>query len=161
MRTFTLILALSAIQVSASTPLMGVWSPAAGQEQQAVRVWVNNSSGVYHCPGTRYFGNTKRGAYMTETAARAAGHRPAYGRTCGGEIPAPLPDTVRMPSRSPNPSPQSPAPAEVRVWVNTASHVYHCPETRYYGNTKRGTYMAESAARSAGNRPAYGRPCGG
>lgn len=22
-----------------------------------------------------------------------------------------------------------------KVWVNTKSHVYHCPGTRYYGNT--------------------------
>ncbi len=30
-----------------------------------VKVWVNTRSGVYHCPGTRWYGNTKQGEYMT------------------------------------------------------------------------------------------------
>jgi len=47
----------------------------------------------------------------------------------------------------------------VRVWVNIASKVYHCPGTRYYGTTKNGKYMQEDQAQSAGYRPAYGRGC--
>jgi hypothetical protein len=47
-----------------------------------VRVWVNTPTMVYHCPGDRWYGTTKRGEYMTEAAARAAGARPAYGRAC-------------------------------------------------------------------------------
>ena len=31
-----------------------------------VRVWVNTNSGVYHCPGTRLYGNTKSGRFMTQ-----------------------------------------------------------------------------------------------
>lgn len=50
---------------------------------------------------------------------------------------------------------------KTKVWVNTASSVYHCPGTRWYGATKRGEYMSESAAKERGARPAYGRPCGG
>jgi len=49
---------------------------------------------------------------------------------------------------------------EVKVWVNTSSGVYHCPGTRWYGNTKRGKYMGECEAIKDGNRPAYGKPCG-
>lgn len=49
---------------------------------------------------------------------------------------------------------------EVRVWVNTRSHVYHCPGTRWYGNTKQGKYLSESEALREGDRPAYGRSCG-
>lgn len=48
---------------------------------------------------------------------------------------------------------------EVRVWVNTASGVYHCPGTRWYGLTKRGEYMSQKEALNKGNRPAYGRYC--
>lgn len=47
----------------------------------------------------------------------------------------------------------------VKVWINTSTHVYHCPGTRYYGNTKRGKYATQKAAQDAGNRPAYGGYC--
>lgn len=46
------------------------------------KVWVNTKSGVYHCPGTRWYGATKNGEYTTERLATAAGKRPAYGRRC-------------------------------------------------------------------------------
>lgn len=48
---------------------------------------------------------------------------------------------------------------DVKVWVNTSSSVYHCPGTRYYGNTKKGTYMTQAEAQKTGNRPAYGKVC--
>lgn len=48
----------------------------------AVRVWLNLSSKVYHCPGSANYGTTTRGAYMPESAAVRAGGRPAGGRTC-------------------------------------------------------------------------------
>jgi hypothetical protein len=38
---------------------------------------VNEKSGVYHYPGTRYYGKTKSGQYMTEQAAKARGYRVA------------------------------------------------------------------------------------
>jgi len=44
-----------------------------------VKVWVNTKSGVYHCPGTRLYGNTKQGEYMTQSEAQDKGYRPAYG----------------------------------------------------------------------------------
>lgn len=49
--------------------------------------------------------------------------------------------------------------ASIRVWVNTKTHVYHCPGTHYYGATKQGEYMTQKQALDAGNRPAYGRHC--
>lgn len=53
-----------------------------GPEKGGGRVWVNLASRVYHCPGTRYYGATKRGRYMTETEAIQSGNRPAYGQRC-------------------------------------------------------------------------------
>ena len=40
-------------------------------------VWVNTDSGVYHKPGTRWYGKTKKGKYMTEADAQKAGYRAA------------------------------------------------------------------------------------
>ncbi len=47
----------------------------------------------------------------------------------------------------------------VKVWVNTSSHVYHCPGTRWYGQTKAGEYMTQKEAQNKGNRPAAGKTC--
>lgn len=124
------------------------------QEAPAARdsVWVNSSSRVYHCPGTRYYGATARGRFMSEDAAIAAGNRPAYGRGCRGA-------TVTRGQAPQAPSASPPPAGGAQVWVNTSSRVYHCPGTRYYGNTKAGRYMSESAAIAAGHRAASGRRC--
>ncbi len=58
---------------------------AAGQKWSVsqAEVWVNTRSGAYHCAGSRWYGATKAGEYMSETAAQRAGYRPAQGKSCG------------------------------------------------------------------------------
>jgi hypothetical protein len=55
------------------------------QEKKEVTVWVNTRSGVYHCPGSRWYGKTKYGKYMGECEAIKDGYRPAYGKPCGSD----------------------------------------------------------------------------
>jgi hypothetical protein len=85
MKRILLILALLiAIATSPDVPLTPhaqAQTPNA-QGNPAVKVWVNTASGVYHCPGTRWYGNTKHGEYMSQKDAIGKGNRPAYGKYC-------------------------------------------------------------------------------
>lgn len=75
--------ALLACTPSASVPNQTqatVYAQNAGNPN--VKVWVNTGSGVYHCPGTRWYGNTKKGEYMTQKEAQDKHYRPAYGKVC-------------------------------------------------------------------------------
>ena len=47
-----------------------------------VKVWVNTKSGAYHCPGTRWFGKTHEGEYMTQKEAQNKGYNPAANQPC-------------------------------------------------------------------------------
>jgi len=52
-----------------------------------------------------------------------------------------------------HPAPRHSQALSVRVWVNTASGVYHYPGERWYGQTHEGEYMTEAEAKSRGYRP--------
>jgi endonuclease YncB( thermonuclease family) len=129
-------------------PAQGLPVTQAAQVNADLRVWVNTASRVYHCPGTRYYGKTKSGTYMSERDAKEHAYRPAYGNECQ---PSESAETLTQTAPS--------SATDIHVWVNTASRVYHCPGTRYYGSTKAGSYMTQTDAKQRGYRPAYGAEC--
>jgi serine/threonine protein kinase len=62
-------------------PTAPVLKPS-GAGNPAVKVWVNTDSGTYHCPGTRWYGKTKDGEYLTQKEAQEKGYRPAAKHAC-------------------------------------------------------------------------------
>lgn len=52
------------------------------QENPDVTVWVNTASNVYHCPGSKLYGNTIHGKYMTQAEAQKTANRPSHGKVC-------------------------------------------------------------------------------
>ena len=98
--------------------------------------------------GTTFTGSTRKGACSGHGGVQSFALDPA---TTAATAPA---------KKTPAPAHQTAiGGGPGQVWVNTASHVYHCQGDRYYGKTKAGTYMTEAAAKSEGDRPDHGKAC--
>jgi hypothetical protein len=67
----------------ATSMLISTRTAAQADELSGVTVWVNTRSHTYHCPGTRSYGKTKFGRFMSQAQAQRDGYHPAHGRMCG------------------------------------------------------------------------------
>ena len=63
--------------ITPATSASNTATPAVSPATSTVKVWVNTATGVYHMPGSRWYGNTKQGKYMTEDEAIQEGDRKA------------------------------------------------------------------------------------
>ncbi len=122
-------------------------------------------------------GLCKDGSYSASATKKGAcsGHKGIqtwYG-AASAAAPAPAAAATPAPAAAPAPAPAAAVPKETSkpvatqaagggpglVWVNTKSNVYHCPSDPYYGKTKSGAYMSESAAIAKGAHADHGKAC--
>jgi hypothetical protein len=105
--------------------------------------------------GTSFSGTSRSGACGGHGGVKSWGSASttppaATSTTANPATPPPAASTATTPAPGGGPG---------QVWVNTASKVYHCPGTEWYGKTKKGEYMTEAAAKAAGNHADHGKAC--
>lgn len=120
--------------------------------------------------GSSWSGAHKRGACRGHGGVQTYGAPVTAAPTSSQGAPTTAPPVTAAPAQltGPRPAPAAIYPSPVsalpaggagQVWVNTSTKVYHCPSDPYYGKTKHGTYMTESAARAAGAHADHGKAC--
>jgi hypothetical protein len=102
--------------------------------------------------GTNFSGTSRSGACSGHGGVQTWG-------TSAATPPAAVHPAAKAPPASTTSQAPAPGGAPDKVWVNTASKVYHCPGTQWYGTTKKGEYMTEAAAKAAGNHADHGKAC--
>jgi hypothetical protein len=120
----------------------GASKQGACRGHQGVKEWYGDSSA-----------NSKAAAAPSATQPATTPARPTAPATTASASPA-----SAASSRATTTAP-APGGGADKVWLNTASNIYHCPGTKYYGTTKAGSYMTEAEAKAKGARPDHNKPC--
>jgi hypothetical protein len=146
--------------IAAIVCLMALASTAAFAQQKSVKQcteeWQKNKA------DNQAKGITEK-AYVAQCRNGGAAAQPTA-------APAPAPTATPSPAAAPKPTiaaapsganqfaseaqAKSRCPSDTVVWVNTNSKVYHFSGHKDYGNTKKGAYMCEKDATTAGDRAA-------
>jgi hypothetical protein len=114
--------------------------------------------------GTYYTGATKKGACRGHKGVKDwyadAATAPATKPTAAA-APAPAAAPASAPAAKTSANTATPAPGgrAGQVWLNTATNVYHCEGTEWYGKTKAGAYMTEAEAKAKGAHADHGKAC--
>jgi hypothetical protein len=98
--------------------------------------------------------------YSNDAAAPAT--KPAAAAPATAATPAPAaatPSSAPAAKAAADKTAPAPGGGAGKVWLNTASNVYHCEGTQWYGKTKAGAYMTEAEAKAKGAHADHGKPC--
>ena len=93
----------------------------------------------------------------TAPAAPAAATAPAA--PAASTAPAAAAATKAPANANGTPMAQAPGGGADKVWVNDSSKVYHCPDDKFYGKTKKGNYLTEAEAKTKGFKADHGKAC--
>lgn len=109
------------------------------------------------------FAQTSSSASATKPAASAPAPAAKNSVMVANPVAPEATGTTAAPAKSAA-KPAAPATAAAgggdgKVWVNSASKVYHCAGTKYYGKTKAGEYMTEADAKAKGNHANNKKAC--
>ena len=124
--------------------------------------------------GTYYSGPTKKGAckghkgvkewYGSPPVAAAPAAAPGAPAKAAA---VPTTPAAATPAAASPPTSKAPKVADVaapgggagKVWINKSTKVYHCPDDKWYGKTKKGEYVSEAEAVAQGAKPDHGKAC--
>ena len=150
-------------------------APAAAPAQASAPAGVPAGATALCNDGTYFTGATKQGGCRGHKGIQTwFGATAAAPAAAPAANPAPAPVAAQAPAPAPASAPAAKtstakvSPASITpaagggpglVWVNTASNVYHCSGTEWYGKTKAGAYMSEDQAKAKGAHADHGKPC--